>query len=575
MTLPVAPAFTAWLDSFFAAYYRRRPVSATFIGIHTFDEQLPDLSEAGISAGCAEAEALLERLDGLPPESLSTWETLDHQLAEGFLRVQRWECSSRHFGPTNPVQFTGEAIFGLISLLLHPSEARVESARKRLESVPDLLHTGMLQIECAPEAWLQRARRECAGAGVLMEDAAIAFPPLRGAAARAAAAFAEFDRFLGTNVTPTQEYACGAEALELVLRQAHMVNGGASGVEQMALERMAIEEEALRAGALPAPVVVEARRPRRPRGTEAFTTPGSATTARVPTTTRGAAQTPGVLATEGAPGADYLAQFDALWHTVRHLTHEHDVLTFPDWPVRFVDRPAWARRAAPSLYFLPYRSPAPFDAPRVVEYLAPPGADDSTIKLNHVVHHASLGHQVQNWFAARSQSRIGQIAAVDCASRIAMLCGGTMAEGWANYATDLVDERYPGFLTPTERYGQHHARLRMAARAVVDIRLHQGRITLEEAVNFYSTRVGMPVAAARAEAVKNSLFPGAACMYLIGWDTIRRLRRELESRSSTPLNLREFHDRLLSFGSVPVSLIARAMLESAAVPVLSQQNFAG
>jgi hypothetical protein len=538
MTSSAAPAFTAWLDAFFAAYYRRRPVSATFIGVHTFDEQLPDLSEAGIADTCAEAEALLRHLDDLPTEPLSTWETLDRQLAEGFLRIQRWESRSLHFGPSNPVQFTGEAIFGLISLLLHPSEPRVASARNRLELVPDFLHTGMLQIKRAPEAWIQRARAECVGAGLLMEEVAIAFPSLRGAVSCAAAAFAEFDRFLGSDVSAMQEYACGGEALEVLLRHAHMVTGGAGGVEQRALERMDVEEEALRAGAPP---------------------PWAA-----------------VPATTGVPGADdYLARFDALWHAVQQLTVAHDVLSFPDWPVRFVDRPAWAARAAPSLYFLPYRSPAPFDAPKVVEYLTPPGADDSTIKLNHVVHHASLGHQVQNWFAARTQSRIGQIAAVDCASRIAMLCGGTMAEGWANYATDLVEERFPGFLTPAERYGQHRARLRMAARAVVDIRLHQGRFTLEEAVNFYSTRVGMPTAAARAEAVKNSLFPGAACMYLIGWDTIWRLRRELESRTSTPLNLREFHDRLLSFGSVPVSLIARAMLESAAVPLLSHQSWEG
>ena len=68
----------------------------------------------------------------------------------------------------------------------------------------------------------------------------------------------------------------------------------------------------------------------------------------------------------------------------------------------------------------------------------------------------------------------------------------------------------------------------------------------------------MAPAAAHAEAVKNSLFPGAACMYLAGWDGIWRLRRELES--SGPRFSCQFHDRLLSFGSVPVSLVARAML---------------
>jgi uncharacterized protein (DUF885 family) len=190
----------------------------------------------------------------------------------------------------------------------------------------------------------------------------------------------------------------------------------------------------------------------------------------------------------------------------------------------------------------------------------PAEADDSTIKLNHVVHHGSLGHHVQNWFAARAASQIGRIAAVDCAARIAMLCGGTMAEGWANYATDLVEDA--GFLTRDERRGQHRARLRMAARAVVDIRLHQCRMSLGEAVRFYVERVGMSVAAAESEAVKNSLFPGAACMYLAGWDGLWRLRREVEATQGSAFSLRAFHDQVLSFGSVPVSLIARAITQS-------------
>jgi uncharacterized protein (DUF885 family) len=235
-------------------------------------------------------------------------------------------------------------------------------------------------------------------------------------------------------------------------------------------------------------------------------------------------------------------------------------LTFPEWPVNFVERPVWARRAAPYLYFLPYRSPAPLDD-TPVDYLVPPGPDDTTIKLNHVIHHGSLGHHVQNWHAARAQSRVGQIAAVDCASRIGMLCGGTMAEGWATYSTELADECFPGFLTPAESLGLHRARVRMAARAVVDVRLHQGWFTLEDAIDFYEQRVGMSSSAARSEAVKNSLFPGAACMYLVGWDAIRRLRRELEEREGSAFSLRGFHDMLLSFGSVPVSLIGPHIMD--------------
>jgi uncharacterized protein (DUF885 family) len=95
---------------------------------------------------------------------------------------------------------------------------------------------------------------------------------------------------------------------------------------------------------------------------------------------------------------------------------------------------------------------------------------------------------------------------------------------------------------------------------VVDVRLHDGRFTLEDATAFYRDRVGMAPAAAQAEAVKNSLFPATACMYLAGWDGIRRLRRALEARDGGAFSLGRFHDRLLSYGSVPVALIAAEML---------------
>ena len=66
----------------------------------------------------------------------------------------------------------------------------------------------------------------------------------------------------------------------------------------------------------------------------------------------------------------------------------------------------------------------------------------------------------------------------------------------------------------------------------------------------------MSAAAAHAEVVKNSLFPAAACMYFIGWDELRRLREALRPRP-----LRAFHDAVLGFGSVPVTLISRAVRE--------------
>ena len=497
MTQSSAPCFTAWLDEFFESYYARRPVNASFIGMHTFDDQLPDLSDSGLD----ETNSLIDRLQSLPDEPLTPYETLDRALAEGFLHIQRWELDSPHFAHNNPTLFTGEAIFGVVSLLLRsglPFEERLRSAAARIAQIPDFLAIATQRLESAPSAWIARARRECAGAQLLFQDL---HQP------RAEHAFARFGTFLETSLRATDMYACGAEAFALLLREGHFLDMSVDSLEQLAVQRLNSVD----------PVRVSSPPP--------------------------------------TPDDAYLTRFQSTWRAAL-AAHRH-LLSIPDWPVRYTYLPDWAQRAAPYLYFLPYRSPPPLDLPPEVEYYAPLGADAATIKLNHVIHHGSVGHHVQNWHAARAASRIGRVAAVDCASRVAMLCGGTLAEGWACYSTDLANEA--GFLTPMERDMQHQTERRMAARTLVDIRLHHGQLSLEQAASFYVENVGMSATAAGAEAVKNSLFPGTACMYLAGWEAIRNLRRELESRRLAGFSLREFHDHLLSFGSVPVSLIGRAM----------------
>jgi hypothetical protein len=473
--------------------------------VHDHDDRLPDLSEQGLADTLAEAESLRARLN-------SETESIDRTLAEGHLEIRCWELTSDHFARANPSVHTGEAAFGLISLLRRPFaplEARLGAVAHRLDAIPALLDSGYGPASRAPAAWLERAENDCTGLLALLRDGLDHVP----GADRAASAVVRFQRHLQhASGSATERYACGPEVLDLLLRRGHFLTVSADEIERYAWDQLAETEAHLR------------RRPAQ-------------------------------VGEQHLPAEGYLARHAELWAACRQAAVDHRLLTWPDYPVRFVPRPAWVQAAAPHLYFLAYHSPAPFDGLPEVEHVVPPSAPDSAIKLNHVVHHAAIGHHVQNWHAFRAASRIGRIAAVDCASRIALFCGGTMAEGWACYATELMDEI--GFLTPPERFAVRQVRLRMAARALADVRLHRGAWTLPEVAVFYRDRAGMTPEAARAEAVKNSLFPGTALMYLMGTDAIHRLRRDLAARPG--FELRAFHDRLLAHGSIPVALAAAAM----------------
>ena len=49
-----------------------------------------------------------------------------------------------------------------------------------------------------------------------------------------------------------------------------------------------------------------------------------------------------------------------------------------------------------------------------------------------------------------------------------------------------------------------------AARAMADVALHTDALSLDDVASFYEREAGMPAAAARSEAIKNSMFPGTA-----------------------------------------------------------------
>jgi hypothetical protein len=260
------------------------------------------------------------------------------------------------------------------------------------------------------------------------------------------------------------------------------------------------------------------------------------------------------LAEAHPPPPQYLARFREKWDACRAAAEAHDLVTWPDAPLRYVPFPEHTRDAAPKLYYLHYRSPAPFDPFGTFDYVVAPldgltgdeitarlrQWNDSVITLNHVVHHGAIGHHVQNHHAYRGASRIGRVAAVDAACRISMFLGGSLAEGWACYVCDLMEE--VGFLTPLEAIAQQHTRVRIAARAVADLQLHTGRATFRPSPGTTKTRrMSRLPPAARPSAT--ACIRGAAVMYWLGTRGIHRLRAEVRRREGAAFSMRRFHDR--------------------------------
>ena len=575
------------IERFLAHYQERDPVNATFTGLHAYDHRLPDWTREGREEDLTQLGSLVRDLLRAHPTPMTRWAAvergkrsaahvprfrgpdwralaadplaLDAALAGSVLAVRTTELESYHFHDRNPALWTGEAIFGAVSLMIRPfapRDARLGALEARLVAIPGFLSAmRTVLVGRVPPRWIDRARRECLAAARLfdrgltqwLEEEPVdprAAERVRAAGQQAAAAFARCAEELGTlRVASEHEYGIGGVALDALISDGHWCAEPFDLLLQRALDQLNAARAQLDAGI------------REVEGTpEAFQA---------------------ALAADHPDAAGYLGAFATKWQECRAHALRHDAVQWPDWPLRYVPIPAWARDAAPHLYWLFYRSPAPFDAYTTYEYMVTPVDDaltheeqerrlracnNSTVTLNHVVHHGAVGHHVQNWHTThRSRSRIGTIAGVDGASRIGLFLGGTMTEGWACYATDLMDEL--GFLSPLERVAEQQSRVRMLARAIVDIRLHSHLYSYSEAVAFYRDTVGLSEDAANGEATKNSMFPATALMYWLGTQGILGLRETMRARRGAPFSLRAFHDDLLGWGAIPVPLVTRLLTE--------------
>ena len=507
------------------------------MGLPGHDDRLPPVGVGALEHERADLEQFLQEVEDHPPAPETAGERLDLWLLRSQLRVTLREARARP-RQHNPAWFTGEAAFGIISLLLpNGRPTNTDAVLARLEAIPDFLAAGrrMLAPLNSPADWVERAQKEAEALAALLRRGLPRHPDYRAQwrepAARAAAAVRDFAAGLTAgNADP----ACGRDHLEFLMREAHALPFSAAEAERRA--QAAFEELGLE-------LVHMARQ----------LNPAQSWQAQL-----------AELETHHPDLADVQSTYQD-WNA--RALHAAEGLVTParGYGLSFEFLPDWASEAAGALYFLFYRSP-PAEHPGggSVYWIFPPGADTAAylrtqntafIKAVHAVHHGSIGHHTQNARARHSASRLAQLGGTDCAGGVAFLSAGTLVEGWACYAEDLLLEA-PGFYTPHEELLLKQFELRNAACCLADIRLHSGQWNLEQLRAFYRDEVGFAPGRVWAETTRNSIYPATRLMYWLGTHIIKDARAELGGPPQA------FHDQLLSYGNVPITLIAGEMRHS-------------
>lgn len=169
------------------------------------------------------------------------------------------------------------------------------------------------------------------------------------------------------------------------------------------------------------------------------------------------------------------------------------------------------------------------------------------------VHHELIpGHHLQGFMTERYNSHR------------AILSGTPFwGEGWALYWEMLLwDTGFPQ--TAEDRVGMLFWRMHRTARIIFSLSFHLGKMTPLECIDFLVRQVGHERFTAEGE-VRRSLngdySPLYQVAYMIGGLQFRALHRELVQ--SQKLTNREFHDRILTLGRIPVEMVRAIMTDQA------------
>jgi len=164
------------------------------------------------------------------------------------------------------------------------------------------------------------------------------------------------------------------------------------------------------------------------------------------------------------------------------------------------------------------------------------------------IHEAIPGHYTQLVYSNQSPSIIKSIFG-----------NGAMVEGWAVYAEKMMLES--GYKNSDEMWLMYYKwNLRTTCNTILDISVHTKNMSKEAALNLLTKEAFQQQAEAEGKWKRVTLSQVQLCSYFTGYTEIYNLREEIKKQQGDKFNLKQFHEKFLSFGSAPVKYIKELML---------------
>jgi uncharacterized protein (DUF885 family) len=552
---PAGDSFTKLADRYFDDYYFKfNPTLGTATGFHQYDDRLEDYSRPSIDQQISLLKKFREEVSSIKPQ-ISSDQAIDYQLLLDDINGRLLTLENIRPWEKNPDQYSSgitSSIFVIMARTFAPPEQRLKSVIAREKQVPAVFQAARQNLKNPPPIYVDVALEQVPGLiSFFQKDVPEAFKHVKDPAL--------LEEFQASNQKVMDELKSFQQWMEKDLKpRAHGdFRIGADNYRKKLLYDEAVD--------IPLDRLLEIGMANLRQNQQAF----KETAARI-----APAKTPQQILEElerDHPAPDKLLQTfrDTLGGLKNFLEARH-IVKVPSQVLPIVEETPPFQRA---LTFASMDTPGPYEKvakeaffnvtlpeptwkpKEVEEHMA--GFNRGTI-ISTAVHEVYPGHYIQFLWVPYAPSK----------TRKLLGCGSN-AEGWAHYTEQMMlDEGYgrasgvdvdhdPAFLKL--RLGQLQDALLRNARFIVGIQMHTGKMTFDQAVEFFE-KEGYQSHTNGLRETKRGTSDPTYLVYTLGKLEILKLRDDYKKKMGDKFSLEDFHNQFLQQGFPPVKLIRKEMM---------------
>jgi uncharacterized protein (DUF885 family) len=533
------------VDAYFDQYFTFHPTAGTAAGFHQYDAMLEDYSYTSVKAEATFLKGERQKFAALKAAQLTQEQRADLQILLSDIDSQLLELEQIRGWQHNPDRYGSGptySIFLLMSRNFAPQSERLKSVIAREQKVPANFAAAKSNLKDVPKVYTEIALEQMPGIiSFFQHDVPLAFKDVTDAKLLAEfkasndeviSELQRYQDFLNKDLLPISngDFRIGAELYRKKLLYNEMVDIPLDRLLQIGYDDLHKNQAELKRVA-----------------------------AKIDPT-----KTPEQILEQleqDHPQPDQLLQAfrDTFNGLVQFIDQKH-IVTLPSQVRPIVeetppfgralssasmDTPGPYENKATEAYFnvtLPEPSWSPAKTNSWME-----GFNRGTI-ISTAVHEAYPGHYTQFLWIKQAPSKIRKLTG----------CGSN-SEGWAHYSEQMMlDEGY-GNNDPKLRIGQLQDALLRDARYIVGIQMHTGKMTLDEATEFFVKQGYQTQAVAEREAKRGTSDP-TYLVYTLGKLEILKLRADYKQKMGDKFSLEQFHNEFLQQGDPPIKIIREKML---------------